>query len=87
MVKKVLNDFLHGAGADATGANIAALDLAVLLKTDFLQVGQPPVTGQVMCMADPVPVLGALIANRAFPAHGALLLKDFPKVEFQDAAI
>ena len=70
MIQLVLDDLFDGAGADAAGADVSTLYFAVFFETDLLQIGQPPVTGQVVSMAHPVSVLGAFIADRANPAHG-----------------
>ena len=72
----VLSDNLcDGASTDAPGAHVSALHFTVFLEPDFLQVGQPPVAGQVMSVAHTIPILGALITNRTFPAHGVFLPK------------
>ncbi len=77
------DDLLDAAGPDAPRAHVAALDFAVLFEPDLLQVRQPTMTGQVVSVAHSVPVLGAFVADRALPAHGAFLLG----VEFTGAAI
>ena len=65
-----LNYLFNAAGADATSANVAALDFSVLFESNLLQVRQPAVACQVMGVTDTVTVLGAFVANRALPAHG-----------------
>jgi len=73
------SDYLFdGSGADATGADVSTLYFAVFLEPDLLQIGQPPVAGQVVSMAHSVSVLGAFIADRALPAHGTP-----PKIEYR----
>jgi hypothetical protein len=82
-----LDNLFHGAGTDATGANISALNFAVQFKPDFLQVRQPAVTGQIVSMADPVTILGAFAAYRALPAHGTPPTSSIARVEIQGAGI
>jgi hypothetical protein len=65
-----LNDLFDGSGADATGANVTTLHFSVFFEPNLLQIGQPPVAGQVVSVTHPVSVLGAFIADRALPAHG-----------------
>ena len=70
MIQLYLDDLFDGTGADATGANVSTQHFAVFFEPDLLQIGQPPVTGQVVSMAHPVSVLGSFVADRALPAHG-----------------
>ena len=64
------DNFLDATCAEAASANVTALDFSVLFEPDFLQVGQPAMTSQVMGMTNSVAILGAFVANRALPAHG-----------------
>ncbi len=64
------NDLFDGSGADAARAYVTTRNFAILLEPDLLQIGQPPVTGLVVGVADTVTVLRTFVADRALPAHG-----------------
>ena len=78
MIQFYLNDLFDGSGTDATGANVSTFNFSVLFEPNLLQIGQPPVAGQVVSMAHSVSVLGTFIADRANPAHGTP-----PKIEYR----
>ena len=70
MIQSSLDYLFNGSGVDTTGTYVTTLHFTVFFEPDLLQIGQPPVTGQVMSVAHSVSVLGSFIADRALPAHG-----------------
>ncbi len=70
MIQSYLDYLFDGSCTDAAGADVATLHFSIFFEPNLLQIGQPPVTGQVMSMAHSVSVLGTFVADRALPAHG-----------------